>query len=248
MNAEDYEKTGEWGNWNCISIKDSRLSAQGLPWFQKKEIGFTIIPADQFIAASTKSTTMNTAEQLQQLKADQQKLAEQIKVLEESIKNPYKVGDWVTLTANGLPPGSPSTGNNGKNKKGDTVQVKSIEINTMPKVDQWLVLDDGNGISVNIVRPATKEEIEEATRAKEVKVTIGNGNKQVTISRGKIVAHDSTELSISNVDILADIMKGTKGFSGWSVEFKTVKVGCVDGITYKQLKKIQDEYEKLTSI
>lgn len=129
-------------------------------------------------------------------------------------------------------------------EKGTIVTVKELE--TKPgqyhtfqdaEEDNWWNIPDQ-------VRKATPEEIKQH-RATQVKIlTIGSDQREVMISKGKIVAADS-DVKIEDIDRIAGIMKGTKGFGGWAVTFREVKIGCFKSIQYSELKAIQEAYQKL---
>lgn len=208
-----------------------------------KEDGSKIITAEQFIQANQPTMNKNTQalEQIELLKA-------QILKIEESLKEPVwepKVGEYVTCK-----PGYKSSG--GKSdpqyagagyKEGHTYKITKVE--EAPKHDSKWVLQGGNddcGVWSAYVRPATPEEI---AANQQVTVTIGTEGKVVTISKGKIMAPDGKTVTIKDINMVCGIMVGTRGFNSWTVTFPEVKIGCVESISYDQLKAVQDAYHKI---
>lgn len=186
---------------------------------------YKIITAQEFITAN-QPTDMTTTEKIEALE-------KQLQELKESLNWKPKVGDWVVV----VKPDTFST-----NKVGQCSKILEINKSGWHRLQE----DSDTWELVKNIRKATLEEIERAT-PKEIKVTIGTESKEVVISKGKIVAPDGKTVDIKDINKVCGIMMGTKGFNSWTVTFPTVKIGCIEGITYDQLQAVQEAYSKLTN-
>lgn len=138
-----------------------------------------------------------------------------------------------------------------KIKAGDYIVIKDRKVVEV-RSDGWLNLEgeymkgdrssgyNGHSSESKHIRKATPEEIKTANETKTL--AIGSDKREVKVSKGKIVAAGN-EVKIEDIDRILGIMKGTKGFGGWAVTFKEVKIGCCNSIQYSELKAIQEAYK-----
>ncbi len=240
--CSNIEATGNedcWGSYKASNGIGYNYNGDGMLGYSPKstyEHSIKIfITAESFIQSNQPTMNKNT-QALEQIEL----LKQQILKIEESLKEPeYKVGDVVYIISGG----SGAYGVNGKigtiTNERCTDGHTSSSIRVKVKDSVWGLTTDG--IPYNL-RKATPEEI---AANQQITVTIGTEGKVVTISKGKIVAPDGKVVTIEDINMVCGIMMGTRGFNSWTVTFPEVKIGCIESISYDQLKAVQDAYHKI---
>jgi hypothetical protein len=170
-------------------------------------------------------------------------LEKELTQLKEIVANPYKVGDWVTTT---------NTENNyvdnGRSGKvGVTYQIAEIYISgdTWYRKTKIAYGGIGDGVMVKSLRKATKEEIAEATKPKEIVVKIGTSQLPVTVNKDGIRV-DGKRPDVKDIQALIDNAAEVCNTTlPWTVTVPYVKIGCCENVTIAQLQEVVNAYRKL---
>lgn len=132
----------------------------------------------------------------------------------------FKVGDWVSFYSE-------------VRSKIITSQIKDWTAHSYCK------LKNGLEPFKHLIRKATLEEIKNAS---EVLLVLSN-NKKVIIELNKITA-SNREIDIKDIKKLMEPL-GTLGNSYWNINIESIKIGCWENVTRKDLKLIIDTYEEI---
>ena len=171
-------------------------------------------------------------------------LEKELTQLKEIVANPYKVGDWVTTTNT-----ENNYADNGRpGKVGVTYQIAEINISggyAWYRKTKNAYGGNGDGVVVKSLRKATKKEIAEATKPKEIVVKIGTSQLPVTVNKDGIRV-DGKRPDVSDINRLIVLMNAvSESCLPWDVTVPYVKIGCCDGVTIAQLQEVVNACQKL---
>jgi hypothetical protein len=142
----------------------------------------------------------------------------------------FKIGDWITITNN----------NNIKGWLNDT-KKRTFKIHgekTKFHNGFFWQLKKGRGVYGEF-RLATPEEIKNVTEA----VIVLSNSEKVIIELSKITA-SNREIDIKDIKKLMNPL-GTLGKTSWNINIESIKIGCWENVTRKDLQLIIDTYEEI---
>jgi hypothetical protein len=132
----------------------------------------------------------------------------------------FKIGDWVSFYSE-------------SRSKIITSQIKDWTAHSYCK------LKNGSEPFKSLIRKATPEEIKNVT---EVVIVLSNNHK-VTIGIYKIIA-SNREIDFKSIKKLMEPL-GTLGNTSWTINIESIKIGCWENVTRKDLQLIIDTYEEI---
>lgn len=142
----------------------------------------------------------------------------------------FKIGDWITITD--------TKGITGWMDDTDKRTFKIHGEKTKFHAGFLWQLKKGRGVYGEF-RLATPEEIKNATET----VLVLSNNEKVIIELNKITA-SNREIDIKDIKKLMNPL-GTLGKTSWNINIESIKIGCWENVTRKDLQLIIDTYEEI---